>query len=111
VPFKAYIPLVGQRLELPVSRLTQLRVDISVITERLENSIKMAGDEYYSKFYSMLVEKMSLKEWRDSINRKLNIIHDLYTVYQDRLDAIHDETMTLVIIVLIAFEAFLAFMR
>jgi hypothetical protein len=111
VPFKAYIPLIGQRMELPVSRLTQLRVDISVITERLENSIKMAGDEYYSKFYSMLVEKLSLKEWRESINRKLSIVNDLYTVYQDRLDAIHDETMTVVIIVLIAFEAFVAFMR
>lgn len=111
VPLRAYIPLIGQRLEIPVSRLANLRVDISVVTERLENSIKMAGDEYYSRLYGMLVEKMSIKEWRDSIHRKLDIINDLYTVYQDRLDAIHDELMTLVIIVLIALEAILVFMR
>ncbi len=111
VPLKAYIPLIGQRMELPISRLAQMRVDISVVTERLENSIKMAGDEYYSKLYSMLEEKMSLREWRESINRKLNIIHDLYSVYQDRLDTLHEEILTLVIIILIAFEAFLAFMR
>ncbi len=109
VPLKAYVPLISQRIELPVSRLAKLRVDISVVTERLENSIKMAGDEYYSKLYSMLVEKMSIREWRDSINRKLEIIKDLYTVYQDRLDTIHEELLTVVIIVLVALEAFLAF--
>jgi hypothetical protein len=108
VPFRAYIPLISQRIELPVSRLAKLRVDISVITERLENSIKLAGDEYYSKLYSMLVEKMSIQEWRDSINRKLAIISDLYQVYQDRLDTIHGELLTVVIIILVALEAFLA---
>ncbi len=111
VPLRAYIPLISQQIELPVSRLAKLRVDISVVTERLENSIKMAGDEYYSRLYSMLVEKMSIKEWRESINRKLKIIHDLYSVYQDRLDTIHEELLTVVIIVLIALEAILVFMR
>lgn len=111
VPIRAYIPVLGQRIDLPVSRLAKLRADISVITERLENSIKMAGDEYYSKLYSMLVEKMSIRGWRDSINRKLAIIHDLYAVYQDRLDTMHEELLTIVIIVLITVEAALAFMR
>ncbi len=111
VPLKAYVPLISQRIELPVSRLANLRVDISVVTERLENSIKMAGDEFYSRLYSMLVEKMSIREWRDSINRKLNIIKDLYTVYQDRLDTIHEELLTVVIIILITFEAFVAYLK
>jgi hypothetical protein len=111
VPLRAYIPLIGERVDLPVSRLAKLRVDISVVTERLENSIKLAGDAYYSRLYAMLVEKMSIQEWRDSINRKLAIISDLYQVYQDRLDTIHEELLTVVIIILIAIEAFLAFSR
>jgi len=111
LPLRAYIPLIGERVDLPVSRLAKLRVDISVVTERLENSIKLAGDAYYSKLYSMLVEKMSIQDWRDSINRKLAIISDLYQVYQDRLDTIHEELLTSVIIVLVALEAFLAVWR
>ncbi len=111
VSFKAYIPLIGERLDLPVSRLANLRVDISVVTERLENSIKLAGDAYYTNLYAMLVEKMSLKEWRDSINRKLSIIKDLYTVHQDRLDTIHDEVLTVVVIILIALEAVAIFIK
>lgn len=111
VPFSAYLPLWNRYIDLPVLRLTKLRVDISVITERLENSIKLAGDAYYSKLYSMLTEKLSLKGWRDSIGRKLDIIKDLYTVYQDRLDTIHEEILTVVIIILITVEASLVFIR
>jgi hypothetical protein len=111
VPFRAYFPLIGERLDLPVSRLAKLRVDISVVTEQLEGSIKLTGDAYYSNLYSMLVEKLYLREWRDSINRKLKIISDLYTVHQDRLDTIHDEILTLVVIILIGIEVLSAFWR
>lgn len=111
VPLRVYLPLVGERFDSPISRLANLRVDISVITEQLENSVKMTGDAYYLNFYSMLVEKLYLKEWRDSINRKLKIIQDLNAVYQDRLDTIHEEVLTIVVIILIAFEAIIPFIR
>ena len=111
VPFSAYLPLIGERFDSPISRLANLKVDISVITEQLEGSVKMTGDAYYLNFYSMLVDKLYLKDWRDSINRKLRIIQDLNTIHQDRLDTIHEEVLTVVIIILIAFEAFMAFMR
>lgn len=111
IPFSAAIPLLGQFADSPVARLARVRVDISVITERLEYSIKRAGDAYYSNLYTMLVEKMSIRDWRDSINRKLEILGDLRQVYHSQLDTIHDEILTLVIIILIALEVFFAFLR
>jgi hypothetical protein len=111
VPLRAYLPLIGERFDSSISRLAKMRVDISVITEQLENTVKMTGDAYYLKFYSVLVEKLYLKDWRESINRKLNIVHDLHMVYHERLDTIHEELLTVVIIILIAFEATMAFMR
>ncbi len=107
IPFSSYIPLLGRKLESPISRLAKLRVDISVVTERLENSIKLAGDSYYTKVYSLLRERLSLKEWHDSIQKKLDIIQDLYRVHQDRLDIIHGEILEVVIIILIALELIL----
>ncbi|KKP24850.1 MAG: hypothetical protein SZ59_C0001G0168 [candidate division TM6 bacterium GW2011_GWF2_28_16] len=111
IPWTAYIPFMGQRFSLPVSVLAQLRVDISVITERLENSIKMEAEAYFLRVYSMLREKMGLSGWRTSIARKLEIVHDIYSVYQDRLDVIHEEILTTVIIILIAVELLMAFIR
>lgn len=108
VPFRSYIPLFGKRSGSPISNLSNLRVDISMITERLENSIKMAGDTYYSNLYSMLVANLSLREWKDSIRKKMDIIKDIYQVQQDRLDTIREEILTIVIIILIALEAWAA---
>lgn len=110
IPLKSYIPLIGSRFETTVSKLIRLRVDISVIVERLESSIQMVGDAYYSKVYSMLVEKLSLQSWKESLSKKLDIINDLYSAYQHRLETLHDEILTVVVIILIALEAGLAFM-
>lgn len=104
LPLRAYIPLITAHLNLPIFHLAKLKVDISVVTERLENCINMTGDAYFSKLYSMLVQKLLLKEWRESINKKLNIIKDLYTIHQDRLDALHDGILMLTIILFMMLE-------
>jgi hypothetical protein len=111
IPIKAYIPFFGEKANSPIYMLSQLRVDISVITERLENSIKMAGDTYFSNFFKILQDQLALKEWSVSIDSKLEIIKDLYAVHLGRLDIIHDQILTLVIIVLIIVEALIAVLK
>ena len=98
-------------LDKLVEELARLRVDISVIVDRLEVSIKMSGDPYHEEIYSMLVEKLLVPQWLESVNKKLSIIQDLYSVYQDRLVGIRGEMLTVVIIVLVAIEAVLAFLH
>ncbi len=111
VPWKAYVPLIESWVESPVTQLAKLRVDVSVITEQLENNIKMVGDAYFSQLYMMLIDKLTLRGWMETINKKLEIMKDIYSIYQNRLLAIREEMLTLVIIVLIAVEVFVAFMR
>lgn len=110
-PFKAYLPFIGTLLSDPVAELGQLRVDISVITERLENSIKLAGEAYYSELYGLLKEKLDLNNWKDSINRKLSIILSISNVYQHQMEAIRENIISLSIIVLIFLELMLAIWR
>jgi uncharacterized Rmd1/YagE family protein len=59
----------------------------------------------------MLVEKRLIPQWLESVNKKLSIIQDLYSVYNDRLASVRGEMLTVVIIVLIGIEAVLAFMH
>ena len=111
IPFTAYIPFVAGRINLPAQQLARLRVDISVITERLESSINMAGDAYYSHVYSMLVDQLSIRQWKKSIDSKLDIIRDLYTAYQHQLDTVHAELLEVIIIILIALELIMPLVR
>ena len=82
-----------------------------MITEQLESSIKLVGDAYYSKLYSMLGNRLGLEGWKNSIQKKMTIIGDLVSHHQAHLDAFHGEMLEIVIIILIAFEAYHAFIR
>ena len=88
----------------PIAKLGKLKADISVITERLESSVKLAGEPYLSELYEELVDKLDLKSWQDGINRKLKIIEDIQTVYQHKIDVNREDMLTILIIVLIFIE-------
>lgn len=104
VPLKAYFPFIGTLSKGPVDDLAKLKVDISVIAERLEGSIKLAGEPYYSELYSLLVEKRELKNLKDAIDKKLEIITDVLSVLQHKTEAIREDMLTVSIIVLICIE-------
>jgi uncharacterized Rmd1/YagE family protein len=87
-----------------VRYLSRLKVDISVITERLENSIKLAGEPYFTELYELLIKKLELREWKASIDRKLNIIRDVQDIYQHQIDSIREDILTVLIIILIFVE-------
>lgn len=109
--WQAYLPLVGTAVYQPLGELENLKVDISVITDRLENSVKLAGDAYYSEIYLQLYEKLDLKSWRESMHNKLDIIHEISEVHQNRLEGSRQDFFSIVIILLIFIEVVLVVIK
>lgn len=101
---KAYIPFIGTLTRGPVDDLGKLRVDISVITERLEGSIKLVGEPYFSELYELLQDKLGLKSWAAGIERKLMIIQDIRLVFQHKVDAAREDLLSVLITILILIE-------
>lgn len=104
IPLKAYLPIISTWMKDPVADLGMMQVEISAIIERLESAIKASEDVYVTETYEVLVEKLDLKSWKDAINTKLNIIKDIHVVYQDKLEGIREDLLSILIIVLIFIE-------
>lgn len=104
LPLRAYLPFIGTLTSDAIGGLGKLKVDISVIAERLEGSIKLAGEPYLSELYELLVEKLDLNNWQGGIDRKLTIIKDVQTVYQNKIDIIREDLLSVLVIVLIFIE-------
>jgi hypothetical protein len=98
-----YLPFVGILYD-PLGELSKLKVDISVITERLDNSIKLAGEAYYSEVYRLLVKKLELENWRTSVEKKLAIVRDVRSIYQNKINVIREDMLSVLIIILITIE-------
>ena len=105
-----YLPFVGTVYD-PLSELSKLKVDISVITERLDNSIKLAGEAYYSEIYRLIVKKLELENWRSSVDKKLSIVRDVRSIYQNKINAIREDMLSVLIIVLIMIEVIIGLMH
>jgi len=103
LPFTTYLPFVGVRKATTID-LGRLKVDISVIVERLANNIKLTGEAYYAEIYSMLAKKLDLKIWQEALNNKLEILADLQEVYQNLINTTREDLLSVLIIILIFIE-------
>jgi len=102
-PWKNYLPFVNTHHNATLE-LGRLRVDISVITEQLQNSIKLTSDQYLFDIYQMLFEKLDLESWQNSISKKLDIIKDVREIYENQVTSIRDDMLSVLIIILIFIE-------
>lgn len=105
--FRNCLPFIGTLYD-PISELSRLKVEISVITERLGNSIKTVGEVYYSEIYELLVEKLDINPLRHSVEKKLAILQEVQTLYQHKVNTIREDTFSLLITILIFIELLVA---
>ena len=105
------MPFIGSRYFDPIGDLNKLKVDISVITERLENSIKLVGETYFSEIYDQIVLNLDLKNWKDSIEKKFKIIKEVQYDYQNKIDTTREDILTTLIIILIMIELIVAIIK
>jgi len=109
-----YEGLVQKRVEWPIplrtpygraiESLAELRLESSLLTERVENALKLIGDVYLARVHTAATQRFYLQEWQTSISRKLDIIANLYQLLTDRVSTAQSQTLELVIIVLILIE-------
>jgi hypothetical protein len=116
-----YGVLVRKRIEWPIplrtpykqaiQDLAELRVESSLVNERVENALKLIGDLYLARLHSAAASRFYLHEWDRIISRKLEIISDFYQVLNDRIHTAQSQALELIIVILILVELVLAFWR
>ena len=91
-----------------IKDLTELRIESSLLRERVDNALKLVGDLYLSRVHSAAAKKVHLHEWSRLIAHKLDIVNGFYEVLSDRVRTAQNQTLELIIIVLILVELLLA---
>ncbi len=66
------------RLARQARELNALRLDVTELTERADNSIKFLSDMFYARAYRMAAAKVGVPDYRNLVERKLRIAAELY---------------------------------
>lgn len=88
--------------------------DVAEVTEtreKVDSALKVTEDVYVARVYSAALELFRIRARAANVDRKLGIIRDTYQALYDEAATERSEILTITIIVLIAFEIVLSFIR
>ncbi|MFO0956591.1 MAG: hypothetical protein U0800_03880 [Isosphaeraceae bacterium] len=89
----------------------ELELEATSLFERADNALKLIGDQYLSRVYGMASARFHLDEWQQSILRKLKTVGDVFDLLVQQAGVRRTELLEYVVIVLIAVEVLMAFIR
>jgi hypothetical protein len=79
--------------------LVELRMESAILAERVENALKLVGDQYLARVHAAAARRFHLQEWERIISRKLDVLDQFYRLLTDRLRTVQNQTLELAIIV------------
>ncbi len=101
--------LKGKRYQTLAARLMRNVTELTEITEKVDNSLKVTEDVYYARVYSAAVALFRVKNWEANLRRKIDIASRVYDMIARDITNRRVEVLELIIVILIAVEIVLFF--
>jgi hypothetical protein len=84
---------------------------ITEVVERADNAFKITDDVYLARIYRAALDLFREPAWRRGIDRKLGIFRDTYSMLNGESQVARAELLEVIVVVLIAVEIILGFVR
>ncbi|MDA8090017.1 MAG: hypothetical protein M0Z61_07330 [Nitrospiraceae bacterium] len=99
-----------RRYEELAAKVMLTVTDLTHITEKIDNSLKVTEDVYYARIYSSALSLFKVRQWEESIERKINIASRTYDMLYRMISNKRTELLELIIVLLISLEIVLILM-
>lgn len=100
--------LASRRTVRLARRLYGVVAEVTELTEKVENSLRVTEDVYLARVYAATLELFRVPRISAAVDRKLAIIRDTYTALYEEASSRRMELLELAIVLLIVFEIVLA---
>lgn len=96
------------RYRMIMMQLMQNNAEISEVTEKVNNLIKVTEDVYYARVYASALKVLRSNQWSESVNHKIGVIRENYSMLSDEVHIQHSNYLEWIVIILIAIEVVMA---
>jgi hypothetical protein len=104
------LPLVGRYSRL-LHDVQRLIAELTEVTERVDNALKVTDDVYWNRLYSSMLNVLRVNVWRGGVEHKLALLRETYSMLHEEADAERGTALEWTIILLIVFEIVMALVR
>lgn len=87
-----------KELKETIREIIQTRSHSLIEFEDVERNVKLIGDWYSAKVYSMLEKKFHIEEWRGHVKEKFEALGDVYTMASENFSLSFSKRMDIVLI-------------
>ena len=98
----------GRRYAGAARQVHALFIDVNELTDKTENALKIAGDVYAARLFSLVTARLALDHWKASVREKLQTVDDIYRFAVEHTAMARGEFLELTIVFLIVLEIVLA---
>jgi hypothetical protein len=93
------LPLIRTRdIRRILKEIIEMRTQSILESETIEHNIKLIGDWYSAKLYSVIARKFHLDAWAADIKEKLDMLEDVYTMATENFSISYRATIEFVIL-------------
>ena len=100
----------GRRLTRAARQLHTVFIEVNEVTDKTENALKIAGDVYTARLFSLVAARLGLDDWKASVREKLKTLDDIYRFAVDQTSMARGELLELTIVLILVLELVLFFL-
>jgi len=86
-----------------------LFIDVNELTDRSENALKIIGDVYAARLFSMVGARLGLSRWKTNVGEKLTTLDDIYRFLVERVSMARGQFLELTVVIILVLELFMLF--
>jgi hypothetical protein len=99
------------RMAREAGALNAMRLDVTELTERMDNSIKFLSDMFYARAYRMAATRVGVPDYRTLVERKLRTAGDLYEFMMSQFYQARSFLLEAMVVAILVIELVHLFLR
>lgn len=96
--------LIGRRHTRAARRLQSLFIDVNELTDRMENAVKLVGEVYSARVFTLVGTRLGLDAWKRNVEGKLETLDDIYRFAVEQTGMSQGNMLELVIVLILVLE-------
>lgn len=96
--------ILGRHYVRTARQVHALFIDVNELTDRTENALKIIGDVYAARLFSLVGRRLDLDRWKTNVNEKLKTLDDIYRFLVDQVSMLRGQFLELTIVLILIFE-------
>src|SRR4029079_19585319 len=95
---------VARRYVRAARQVHSLFIDVSELTDRTENALKIVGDVCAARFFALAAARIGLNQWKASVQEKLRTLADIYRFAVEQTSMARGEVLEITVVLILVLE-------